>query len=103
MAGCGKFFEGTAEQMYKALIGILGSLPPETVNKQLTPSVNVSVRGISDNLNVTPKTFVILTVNDWGFENAILKYTRGVRQSDQPWCIFSCVCFSAFTAVMSTP
>lgn len=32
MAGCGKFFEGTAEQMYKALIEILGRLPPETVN-----------------------------------------------------------------------
>ncbi|XP_069381174.1 hydroxyacylglutathione hydrolase, mitochondrial isoform X1 [Paralichthys olivaceus] len=30
MAGCGKFFEGTAEQMYKALIEILGRLPPET-------------------------------------------------------------------------
>ncbi|XP_034045491.1 hydroxyacylglutathione hydrolase, mitochondrial-like isoform X2 [Thalassophryne amazonica] len=30
MAGCGKFFEGTAEQMYKALIKILGQLPPET-------------------------------------------------------------------------
>ncbi|XP_076026754.1 hydroxyacylglutathione hydrolase, mitochondrial [Genypterus blacodes] len=30
MAGCGKFFEGTAEQMYKALIEVLGQLPPET-------------------------------------------------------------------------
>ncbi|KAM9304878.1 hydroxyacylglutathione hydrolase, mitochondrial [Gastrophryne carolinensis] len=30
VAGCGKFFEGTAEEMYKALIEILGSLPPET-------------------------------------------------------------------------
>uniref|UniRef100_A0A3B3YXI5 Hydroxyacylglutathione hydrolase, mitochondrial n=1 Tax=Poecilia mexicana TaxID=48701 RepID=A0A3B3YXI5_9TELE len=30
VAGCGKFFEGTAEQMYKALIEILGRLPPET-------------------------------------------------------------------------
>ncbi|XP_042370820.1 hydroxyacylglutathione hydrolase, mitochondrial-like [Plectropomus leopardus] len=30
MSGCGKFFEGTAEQMYKALIEILGRLPPET-------------------------------------------------------------------------
>nr|XP_061805862.1 hydroxyacylglutathione hydrolase, mitochondrial-like [Nerophis lumbriciformis] len=29
-AGCGKFFEGTAEQMYKALIEILGRLPAET-------------------------------------------------------------------------
>lgn len=30
VAGCGRFFEGTAEQMYKALIEILGSLPNET-------------------------------------------------------------------------
>lgn len=30
VAGCGKFFEGTAEEMYRALIDILGSLPPET-------------------------------------------------------------------------
>ncbi|XP_029669485.1 hydroxyacylglutathione hydrolase, mitochondrial-like isoform X3 [Formica exsecta] len=28
--GCGRFFEGTADQMYKALIEILGSLPEET-------------------------------------------------------------------------
>ncbi|XP_053971699.1 hydroxyacylglutathione hydrolase, mitochondrial isoform X3 [Hylaeus anthracinus] len=28
--GCGRFFEGTADQMYKALIQILGSLPNET-------------------------------------------------------------------------
>ncbi|XP_043261796.1 hydroxyacylglutathione hydrolase, mitochondrial isoform X4 [Colletes gigas] len=28
--GCGRFFEGDAEQMYKALIKILGSLPNET-------------------------------------------------------------------------
>ncbi|XP_060921430.1 hydroxyacylglutathione hydrolase, mitochondrial-like isoform X2 [Labrus mixtus] len=30
VAGCGKFFEGTAEQMYRALIETLGRLPPET-------------------------------------------------------------------------
>lgn len=30
VAGCGKFFEGTAEQMYRALVDVLGSLPPET-------------------------------------------------------------------------
>ncbi|XP_077474716.1 hydroxyacylglutathione hydrolase, mitochondrial isoform X2 [Stigmatopora argus] len=29
-AGCGKFFEGTAEQMYKALLEILGRLPGQT-------------------------------------------------------------------------
>lgn len=31
VAGCGKFFEGTPEEMYRALIEILGSLEPETV------------------------------------------------------------------------
>lgn len=29
-AGCGKFFEGNADQMYTALVKILGSLPGET-------------------------------------------------------------------------
>lgn len=31
VAGCGKFFEGTPEEMYRALIEILGSLDPQTV------------------------------------------------------------------------
>uniref|UniRef100_A0A8B9RU61 Hydroxyacylglutathione hydrolase, mitochondrial n=1 Tax=Accipiter nisus TaxID=211598 RepID=A0A8B9RU61_9AVES len=30
VAGCGKFFEGTPEEMYRALIEILGSLDPKT-------------------------------------------------------------------------
>ncbi|NXE50641.1 GLO2 protein, partial [Dromaius novaehollandiae] len=30
VAGCGKFFEGTPEEMYRALIEILGSLEPAT-------------------------------------------------------------------------
>ncbi|NXT23772.1 GLO2 protein, partial [Syrrhaptes paradoxus] len=30
VAGCGKFFEGTPEEMYRALIDILGSLDPQT-------------------------------------------------------------------------
>lgn len=30
VAGCGRFFEGTAEQMYSALIDKLGSLPDNT-------------------------------------------------------------------------
>ncbi|XP_068886469.1 hydroxyacylglutathione hydrolase, mitochondrial isoform X1 [Aphelocoma coerulescens] len=30
VAGCGKFFEGTPDEMYKALIEILGSLDPKT-------------------------------------------------------------------------
>lgn len=40
VAGCGKFFEGTPEQMYEALIDKLGSLPGETVSKfDITHSV----------------------------------------------------------------
>jgi hydroxyacylglutathione hydrolase len=30
VAGCGKLFEGTAQQMYDSLHNVLGSLPPET-------------------------------------------------------------------------
>ncbi|KAK9760498.1 Cytoplasmic glyoxalase II [Basidiobolus ranarum] len=30
VAGCGKFFEGTAEDMYNSLYNVLASLPPET-------------------------------------------------------------------------
>ncbi|XP_047504882.1 hydroxyacylglutathione hydrolase, mitochondrial isoform X1 [Pieris napi] len=30
LGGCGRFFEGTAEQMHKALIDILGNLPEQT-------------------------------------------------------------------------
>ena len=34
VGGCGKFFEGTPQQMYHALVEVLGSLPPETVRPQ---------------------------------------------------------------------
>ncbi|KAM8779589.1 hydroxyacylglutathione hydrolase, mitochondrial isoform 1-T1 [Rhynchonycteris naso] len=30
VAGCGKFFEGTADEMYRALLEVLGQLPPDT-------------------------------------------------------------------------
>lgn len=32
VAGCGKFFEGTPNQMYSALIETLGALPDNTVS-----------------------------------------------------------------------
>lgn len=32
VGGCGKFFEGTAEQMYTNLTQVLGALPKETVS-----------------------------------------------------------------------
>lgn len=30
IAGCGRFFEGSASDMYRALVEILGALPPST-------------------------------------------------------------------------
>lgn len=35
IGGCGRFFEGNPEQMYTALVEILGSLPDDTVNLYL--------------------------------------------------------------------
>jgi glyoxylase-like metal-dependent hydrolase (beta-lactamase superfamily II) len=32
VAGCGRFFEGSPDQMYKALVEILGKLPDQTVS-----------------------------------------------------------------------
>jgi len=31
IAGCGRFFEGSATDMYRALVEILGALPPSTL------------------------------------------------------------------------
>lgn len=36
VAGCGKFYEGTADEMYKALLEVLGRLPPDTVGSVLS-------------------------------------------------------------------
>ena len=36
IGGCGRFFEGTPEQMYHALCEVLSSLPPETVSGSLS-------------------------------------------------------------------
>lgn len=33
VAGCGRFFEGTPDQMYKALCKVLAGLPDETVSQ----------------------------------------------------------------------
>ena len=33
VGGCGKFFEGTAQEMYHALCEVLSSLPPDTVGE----------------------------------------------------------------------
>lgn len=42
LGGCGRFFEGDAEQMHRALVQILGQLPDETVG--LLPKTRVPER-----------------------------------------------------------
>lgn len=37
VAGCGKFYEGTADEMYRALLEVLGRLPPDTVGSASFP------------------------------------------------------------------
>ena len=34
LGGCGRFFEGTAEQMYEAMVGTLSKLPPRTCSNK---------------------------------------------------------------------
>ena len=34
LGGCGRFFEGTGDQMYHALCEVLATLPPVTVSTQ---------------------------------------------------------------------
>ena len=41
LGGCGRFFEGTAEQMYTALVEKLGALPSETVGSVLLQSTSI--------------------------------------------------------------
>ncbi|CAL1529695.1 unnamed protein product [Lymnaea stagnalis] len=65
VAGCGKFFEGTPDQMYSALVEILSSLPPETRvycgheytvnNLKFAASVEPDNRRITERLNLAIK------------------------------------------------
>ena len=55
LAGCGRFFEGTAEEMYKALIQILSILPDETVSISCYFTMNISKKNV---LIVTPANHI---------------------------------------------
>lgn len=49
IGGCGRFLEGTAEQMYHNLTHVLGSLPQETVsrNKRYLSGLCAAVTGLA--------------------------------------------------------
>lgn len=57
VGGCGKFFEGTAEQMYTNLTQVLGALPKETV----------SAPHLSPSLGKDPKIGRELEAHPWGW------------------------------------
>lgn len=65
VAGCGKFFEGTAEQMYRALIDILGVLPPET---RVYCGHEYTVNNLKFARHVEPDNEVILQKLAWAKE-----------------------------------
>nr|CAD7397532.1 unnamed protein product [Timema cristinae] len=52
IAGCGRFFEGTPDQMYKALVETLSELPDETVSCTLIETCGQLHSGTVSNLRV---------------------------------------------------
>ncbi|XP_039588498.1 hydroxyacylglutathione hydrolase, mitochondrial isoform X2 [Passer montanus] len=62
VAGCGKFFEGTPEEMYKALIEILGSLDPRT---KVFCGHEYTVRNLKFALKVEPENEVVKEKLAW--------------------------------------
>lgn len=62
LAGCGRFFEGTAEQMYSALVEKLGSLPGET---QVYCGHEYSLQNLKFANHVEPDNKDILEKIEW--------------------------------------
>ncbi|XP_066592514.1 uncharacterized protein [Prorops nasuta] len=60
--GCGRFFEGTAEQMYTALIEILGKLPDET---KVYCGHEYTENNLKYGCHVEPSNEAILKKIDW--------------------------------------
>lgn len=69
-AGCGKFFEGTPEQMYQALVKILGSLPGET---QVYCGHEYTANNLLFAAHVEPSNKVVLEKLEWAKEKKASK------------------------------
>ncbi|RZC37943.1 Lactamase B domain containing protein [Asbolus verrucosus] len=72
IAGCGRFFEGTAEQMHSALIDILGSLPDNT---QVYCGHEYTVQNLKFAKHVEPDNPDILKRIEWA---------RAKREHEEP-------------------
>jgi len=62
IGGCGKFFEGTAEQMYSALVEKLGALPPDTM---VFCGHEYTVNNLKFGLHVDPSNTVLQEKLGW--------------------------------------
>lgn len=62
IAGCGRFFEGTADQMYSALIEKLGKLPDETM---VFCGHEYTINNLKFGLNVEPNNSDMKNKLDW--------------------------------------
>ena len=71
-AGCGKFFEGTAEQMYVALVKILGALP---ANTQVYCGHEYTANNLLYAVHVEPENKDVLEKLEWA---------KGKKASGEP-------------------
>jgi len=62
LGGCGRFFEGTAEEMYEALVGKLGSLPGDT---KVYCGHEYSLQNLAFGAHVEPDNKVIAEKISW--------------------------------------
>lgn len=69
IAGCGRFFEGTADQMHEALINVLGKLPTST---KVYCGHEYTVKNLKFALTIEPNNIDSKEKLDWA-ENQILQ------------------------------
>lgn len=62
VGGCGRFFEGTAEQMYHALCEVLATLPPET---QVYCGHEYTLKNLAYAIHVEPGSQPIIEKTAW--------------------------------------
>ncbi|XP_025163343.1 hydroxyacylglutathione hydrolase, mitochondrial isoform X2 [Harpegnathos saltator] len=67
IGGCGRFFEGTADEMYKALIEVLGSLPEET---EVYCGHEYTALNLRFGLQVEPNNMAIKEKSDWAIKQS---------------------------------
>lgn len=72
LAGCGRFFEGTADQMYSALVDKLGKLPDET---KVFCGHEYSLQNLKYASHVEPENKEILKKIEW---------SKVQREANQP-------------------